>query len=91
MSGNADSGLVESSISTVRDNILEKYKKEREHRVPLRVAKGYPKIPSPLNKQYFGKRVLDLLLGVAVFGLFVALYPFIALGDKNVFQRKSGF
>lgn len=29
MSANTDAGLVESSTSTVRDNILQKYKKDR--------------------------------------------------------------
>lgn len=93
MSGNTDAGIVgnSTSTSTVRDNILQKYKKDREHRVPARIAKGYSQIPSPLNEQFFGKRALDLLLGVAAFSLFLVLYPFIALGIKMSSRGKVIF
>ncbi|MEX0856901.1 MAG: sugar transferase [Balneolaceae bacterium] len=73
--------LAIGSSTTVRESILEQV-------IRRRTTRNYPKpgnyysIPAPYNKQYFGKRIFDLFLGVAAFMLFAALYPFIAAGIK---------
>ncbi len=81
MSGNTDASLLEKPI-TVRDSILQKYKKDKKAQRSAGVKVGYYQIPSPINKQFFGKRALDLILGSVAFILFAAIYPFIALGIK---------
>ncbi|MEX2409752.1 MAG: sugar transferase [Candidatus Paceibacterota bacterium] len=81
MSGKTDAGLLEKP-ATVRDSILEKYKKDKKANRSTGLAIGYYQIPSPVNKQFFGKRALDVILGSFAFVLFLIAYPFIAMGIK---------
>lgn len=81
MSGNADASLLEKP-ATVRDSILQKYKKDKKIRRSAGIPAGYYQIPSPVNQQFFGKRALDLVLGSLAFVLYVIAFPFIALGIK---------
>ena len=67
--------------STVRENILQKYKEEKQSRSKKNELK-FREIPAPIKKQYAGKRVLDLLLGGMAFIAFLIAAPFIALGIK---------
>lgn len=81
MSGNTDESLLEKPY-TVRDHILQKYKKDRLERRSEGIPAGYYQIPAPVNTQYLGKRALDLAIGSLAFLFFLIAYPFIALGIK---------
>ncbi len=81
MSGNSEANFMEKP-ATVRDNILDRYKKEKERQRSSHQIPGYYQIPSPINKQFFGKRAFDLIIGAIAFLLFLIVYPIIALGIK---------
>ena len=82
MSGNTDASLLEKAAPTVRDNILQKYRNDKEEIRKAGLPAGYHQIPSPVNEQFWGKRALDLTLGSLAFILFLVAFPFIALGIK---------
>jgi lipopolysaccharide/colanic/teichoic acid biosynthesis glycosyltransferase len=67
--------------STVRENILQKYKEEKQTS-SKRNEVIFREIPKPIKKQYLGKRLLDLFLGGIAFIGFLIAAPFIALGIK---------
>ncbi len=82
MSGNTDASLLEKAAPTVRDNILQKYRNDKEEIRKAGLPAGYHQIPSPVNEQFWGKRALDLTLGSLAFILFLVAFPLIALGIK---------
>jgi len=82
MSGNTNASLLEENSTTVRDNILNKYKADKAAQKNAGISVGYYQIPSPVNKQFFGKRAIDVILGGISFCFFMILYPVIALGIK---------
>lgn len=82
MSGGIDINAKKDSTVTVRDSILQKYKREKKDRVQAGNPLKYYQIPSSIHKQFYGKRALDLLIGSMAFIVFLFAYPFIALGIK---------
>ena len=68
-------------VRTVRDSILQEDLNKREKSGKYNTRRDYD-IPSPLRKQYFGKRIFDLFLGALGLTFFLVLYPIIALGIK---------
>ena len=82
MSRVADAFVVEDA-STVRESILRQNKRTKELRRfrPVRPGNLY-RIPTPFNKEYFGKRSFDLFFGIFAAAIFFLMYPFIALGIK---------
>lgn len=82
MSGRIDSNAKRDSTVTVRDSILQKYKQEKKERVQKGKPLKYYQIPSPIHKQFMGKRAFDLIIGSLAFLIFMIVYPFIALGIK---------
>ena len=81
MSTNIDAGFAEKTV-TVRDNILERYKIEKISHKSSGNAVDFYQIPSPINQHFFGKRALDLMIGLLAFVPFAIVYPFIALGIR---------
>lgn len=73
--------LSQMQVNSVRDSILlesfRKNNKSTEHIISYDYV-----IPTPVRKQYFGKRLFDLVFGI--FGLigFIMFYPIIAIGIK---------
>jgi putative colanic acid biosynthesis UDP-glucose lipid carrier transferase len=76
---------------TVRDNILNNYKKDKKAQRVAGARVGYYQIPSPVNKQFFGKRALDLVLGGIAFIIFMIALPIISLGIKMSSKGKVIF
>lgn len=72
-----------AQMATVRESFLKQTRqlKETQGYQPVRTGVYY-RVPAPINKEYIGKRMFDLIVGSVAALIFFVLYPFIALGIK---------
>lgn len=80
MSSNTDA-MSHLRVATVRESILREDLKYREGRGDGN-EHYYYQIPKPIQKQYAGKRIFDICIGIVGLLFFAVLYPLIALGIK---------